>query len=96
MLDSIGFSHCGNLWWKADKVLKMSQERTFPEKKLFNPLRREKDTVKCCHHVMYSGNLFVRPVCLALFVRPVFAIPGKKDTWEFQILIAIGLIYPKY
>lgn len=87
MLDSIGFSHCGNLWWRADKVLKMSQERTFPEKKLFNPLRREKDTVKCCHHVMYSGNLFV---------RPVFAIPGKKDTWEFQILTAIGLIYPKY
>lgn len=81
MLDSIGFSHCGNLWWRADKVLKMSQERTFPEKELFSPLRREKDTVKCCHHVMYSGNLFV---------TPVFAIPGKTDTWEFQILTTIG------
>lgn len=83
MLDSIGFSPCGNLWWRADKILKMSQEGTFPE----NPLRREKDTVKCCHHVMYSGNLFV---------RPVFAIPGKADIWEFQILATIGLINLKY
>lgn len=87
MLDGVGFSCCGNLWLRDDKILKMSQKRTFPDKELLNPLRREKDTVKCCHHVTYSGNLFV---------RPVFAIPGKTDIWEFQILTTIGLIYPKY
>lgn len=87
MLDSIGFSHCGNLWWRADKILKILQERTSPEKELFNPLRGEKDTVKCCHPAMFSGNLLV---------RPVFAIPGKRGIWEFQILTTIGLINPKY
>lgn len=65
----------------------MSEERTTPEKLLFNPLGRQKDTVKHCHCVMFSGDSDVRPVS---------AIPGKPDIWEFQIQITIYLINTKY
>lgn len=65
----------------------MSEEKTIPEKLLCNPLGRQKDTVKYCHCAMFSGDSYV---------RPVFAVPGKPDIWEFQIQITIYLINTKY
>lgn len=90
-VDSTGSSHCRNLTdeprWRPGKFWKMLQERTSPDKEVFNPPRRQKDTAKCCHRAMFSGDSYG---------RPVFAIPGKKDIWELQILTTMYLINTKY
>lgn len=61
-------SRLGGTW-------RMSQKRTSPGKELFNPLRRQKGTVKRCCCATFSGE----------FVRAVFPISAKADFWQFQI-----------
>jgi len=69
------------------QIWRMSREGTSPDKEMFNPLRRQKDTVKRCHRATFSGDSSVRPVS---------AILGKTDIWKFQILTTICLINTKY